>query len=94
MIKGAQRRIIVLKGPLGKYFDQAYFIVKDEYFFGKNNKKDMVKEAIRAANEAILKSEAEEAEPTATKKGRGFWFFLAGAVMGAVACAFLAYFGF
>ena len=90
MIKGAQRRIIVLKGPLGKYFDQAYFIVKDEYFFGKNNKKDMVKEAIRAANEAILK----EACPTAVKKGRGVWFFLAGAVIGAVACAFLAYFGF
>jgi hypothetical protein len=94
MIKGAQRRIIVLKGPLGKYFDQAYFIVKDEYFFGKNNKKDMVKEAIKAANDAILMSETEEIKSAPAKKSRGFWLFLAGVLIGCAACVIIAAMGF
>lgn len=72
MIKGAQRSIIVLKTPSGKYFEQAYFIVKDGFENKKHSKKDMVKEASRIASEAILAG-----GDTAVKKPSkpGLWSF-------------------
>ena len=60
MIKGAQRSIIVLKTPTGKYFEQAYFIVKDGFEGKKNSRKDMVKEAYRIASEAITAGGEED----------------------------------
>lgn len=94
MIKGAQRSIIVLKTPTGKYFEQAYFIVKDGIENKKQSKKDMVKEASRIASEAILEV-GENAPVKSSKKGIwSFFYFALGMFVCSVICAFLIYFVF
>lgn len=85
MFRGAQKKIIMLKSPSGRYFEQAYFIVKDE-FSGDHTPKvrDLVKEANRILQESRLPEE---------KKCRGgfsrlFWFG-AGMLSSALICALL-----
>ena len=88
MIKGAQRSIIVLKTPAGKYFEQAYFIVKDGVENRKNLKKDMVKEASTIAMQAISDVSDEQVLP----KKQGVYylvFFALGMFVCALICACL-----
>ena len=89
MIKGAQRSIIVLKTPTGKYFEQAYFIVKDGFEGKKNYKKDMVKEAYRIASEAITAG-GDEAVKKPSKSGLwGFFYFALGMFVCSLICGVL-----
>ena len=67
MIRGAKRTIVVLKVPSCKYFEQAYFIVKDGVENRKNLKKDMVNEASKIAMQAIM--DAPEGQSVPKKYG-------------------------
>jgi len=72
LIKGAQRSIVVLRVPSGKYFEQAYFIVKDGVENKRGTKRDMVKEAAKIAMDAISDCDAEDV----LKKKHGLYYFL------------------
>ena len=48
MIKGCQKKIIHLKNPDSRYFEEAYFILK-ETTGGITDEKEMIKEAERIA---------------------------------------------
>ena len=72
MIRGAKRSIVVLRVPSCKYFEQAYFIVKDGVENKKGIKKDMVREASRIAMQAITNAQDEQILP---KKG-GVYYLL------------------
>ena len=88
MIKGARRSIIVLKTPSGKYFEQAYFIVKDGIDSRKDQKKDMVKEAYKIANEALLNGE-EISESDKKQAGKHLLFFALGMFTCSLICVAL-----
>ena len=83
MIKGAQKQMIVVKTSASRYFDEAYFVLKNDVSTKKRNRTDLLTEANR-----ILK----ESESTRTGKRRTLspWLcFAAGCVLGALAAAAL-----
>ena len=53
MIKGCQKKIIHLKNTGSPYFEEAYFILKDDSTIPCEN--DMVKEALRIAEASTSK---------------------------------------
>ena len=77
MIKGCQKKIIHLKNTGSPYFEEAYFILKDDGSLPCEN--DMVKEALRIA------------EASNSRKSRGSAFFggLIPALIGAASASFL-----
>lgn len=53
--KGTQRRIIVIKDPGGKYFEQACFILKESVMPSEVSESDMVSEACRIITKNSIK---------------------------------------
>lgn len=91
MIKGARRSIIVLKTPSGKYFEQAYFIVKDDLESKNGTKKDMVKEAYKIATQALLQGEQADIE-SKKSAGKYFLFFALGVLICSIAATLVVLF--
>lgn len=84
--KGTQKKMIMLKNTGSKYFEEAYFIIREEGTpaasepFSEN---DMIKEANRIISETFMNTRYSENERR-TGKLRGssvFWFF-AGSLCG------------
>jgi len=50
MIKGTQKRVIVVKSPDPKFFEEAIFILKDEVFAPGCNSTDLMRQAARVAD--------------------------------------------
>lgn len=77
MIKGAQKQMIVVRTTTSRYFEEAYFVLKNDVKTQKRNRTDLLTEANR-----ILK-ESENAR-TGKKKHRHpvLWFGL-GLILGA-----------
>ena len=51
MVKGLSRKVIVVKSPDPKIFDQAIFIVRDDYLTTQGiDQKELLKQAQRAAS--------------------------------------------
>ena len=76
MIRGAKRSIVVLRVPSCKYFEQAYFIVKDNVENKKGMKKDMVKEASQIAMQAISDTPEDVVLPKKSGVYHLFYFAL------------------
>ena len=55
MVKGITRRVIVIKSPDPKIFDQAIFIVKEDALHKAVTQEEVIKEAQDTANEYISK---------------------------------------
>ncbi|MDD6095097.1 MAG: hypothetical protein PUC29_05085 [Clostridia bacterium] len=53
MIKGCQKKIIHITNPKSPYFEEAYFVLKRGGDLGGVSEADMVKEALRIADEAV-----------------------------------------
>ncbi len=54
MVKGTQRRVIVVKSPDPKMFEEAIFIIKDDLFRRKGvNEQEIIREAQRVADDYI-----------------------------------------
>lgn len=51
MIKGINKRVIIIKNPDSEIFEEAYFIVKNKNFFRTPKESDMVGEANRLITE-------------------------------------------
>lgn len=82
MIKGCQKRIIMINDTGSDIFDQAYFIVKDGENEKKTSKSDMIREANRIIDENLLGAyfSGQKKQRSARKYGRTT--FLLGALCG------------
>lgn len=57
MIKGCTKRVVVVKGPAGSYFDEAYFILKERFAAQKQSpscEAKMIDEANRIIADNML----------------------------------------
>lgn len=51
MVKGLSRKVIIVKSPDPKIFEQAIFIVRDDYLVSQGiSQKDLLRQAKQAAN--------------------------------------------
>jgi hypothetical protein len=55
MVKGVTRRVIVIKSPDPKIFDEAIFIVKEDVLHKAVTQEEVIKEARETANQYINK---------------------------------------
>ena len=85
MLKGFNRRVVVMKNPDSKMFDQAFFVVKENAVFDKREKSpvDIAKKIIKDLEEESLYKK---------KKGmneftKAVLFMTLGAVIGIIICA-------
>ena len=87
MLKGFNRRVVVMKNPDSKMFDEAFFVVKENAVFNKREKSpvERAKEIIKDLEEESLygKRKKRLSEPL-----KALIFMVIGAVIG----AFLGYF--
>ena len=72
MLKGTQRKVIVLKDTQSGIFDEAYFIVKKSADSKNLTTNDMVMEAERIITASVIRTEEKRSE----KLLRPFWFFV------------------
>ena len=81
MIKGCQKKIIHISNPRSPYFEEAYFVLKRGGENGSVCDADIIKEAMRIADEAVrpVKAKAKSA-----RRARA-----AAAVMGAAAVSLI-----
>lgn len=80
MIKGFNRRVVVMKNTGSKLFDEAFFVMKENINIGKRDKG-----AVEAAREIIRDIEAENPSRKAKKRLNHlllFLFFLLGLIIG------------
>ena len=79
MIKGARKQMIVVRTGNSRYFDEAYFVLRDDAQKDKRKSKDILSEANR-----ILAEMAPEASSAEKKKNRHWFFFGVGSFCGAL----------
>jgi hypothetical protein len=53
MIKGCQKKIIQIKDTGSKYFEEAYFVIKEETLKSEINECNIVKDATEIVNEYV-----------------------------------------
>lgn len=81
MIKGCQKRIIMINDTASDIFDQAYFIMKDDEVIKKASKTDMIREANRIIDENLFGAYFSGAKRQGRRKYDRIAFFL-GALCG------------
>ena len=79
MIKGARKEMIVVRIGDSSYFNEAYFVLRDDTKKDKQKSKDILSEANR-----ILAEIAPEHPVASKNKNRQWLFFGAGSLLGAV----------
>lgn len=84
VVKGTNRRVIVVKSPDPRIFDEAIFVIKEEYMKRGGSMEQMLEEARRAAGE-YLKKNTSPRKFSLPGKGRSTLFAAAGAVMAGLA---------
>ena len=53
MVKGTNKRVVVVKSPDPKVFEQAIFIVREDFLPGTGKDIDVLKEAEKVANDYL-----------------------------------------
>jgi len=53
VVKGLNKRVVVIKSPDPKIFEQAIFIVREDYHSGSGREVDILKEAEKVANDYL-----------------------------------------
>ena len=79
MIKGARKELIVVRTSESRYFDEAYFILKEDAQKDRHKKSDILSEANR-----ILAQIAPEVSVPRKRNNRQWLFFGMGGICGAV----------
>ena len=78
MIRGAQKRMIVLRTRDSRVFEEAYFVLRREADGDGASEQDMIREANRILERSLPRERLSPAHPmqSAPKAGRGgfFWF--------------------
>lgn len=85
MVKGTQRKVIILKDTKSSIYDEAYFVVK-KGADPKLTKRDMTNEALRIAEDFSVNKKKKS-----DKYIRPLWFFIGVAASGALCAALLAF---
>ena len=78
MIKGAHKEMIVIRTGSSRYFDEAYFVLRENAQKEKQKSKSILEEANR-----ILAEISPEAPTLPQKKSRNWIFFWIGSICGA-----------
>ncbi len=80
-VKGVARRVVIVRPPDQRVFEEAIFIVREDYASsGGVSREDVLKEARRAAGEYLR----ESASPAAPSEAWKRWLFLGTAAAAAV----------
>ena len=88
MLKGAQKRMIVIRTRGSRLFEEAYFVMRRDLPDADTRRSDMLWEANRIIDRSLgvsLPHEAAEPDPSSHKNKnalRGLWLFLGGALTG------------
>jgi hypothetical protein len=72
VVKGRNRRVVVVKSPDPKVFEQAIFIVREDFLAGQGKETDILKEAEKVADD-YLKGAVTGARKTFTKLRPAFF---------------------
>lgn len=83
LYNGNQKKVIVIKNTNGKFFEEAYFILKEESKSGKNaSDSAMIREANRIVNENFIcpRPNTELIKPRKPKRYPVALWFLSGAL--------------
>ena len=62
MLKGCQKKIVFLKNTGSKFFDEAYFVIRDKKSEDNTSNTDLIIEANKIIDECIGESHRERAE--------------------------------
>lgn len=85
VVKGTNRRVIVVKSPDPRIFDEAIFVIKEEYMKRGGSMEQMLEEARQAAGEYLKKNTSPRRFSILHPKRRNTFLAAAGAVMAGVA---------
>jgi len=83
MIRGVQRKIIVIKGDKNSVFENVYFLLKNDIFESPRSEKDIMREANRIISENYSDKKRKKYEKR-KKARRGLAIFLLGLLLGAL----------
>lgn len=86
MFDGAEKKVIVLKNTGSRYFEEAYFIVKEK-ISQRADDSDMIKEANRIVNEILINSHYENTVDNTEKRKKPYilkWFMLGAVFSGSI----------
>lgn len=92
VVKGTNRRVIVVKSPDPRIFDEAIFVIKEEYMKRGGSMEQMLEEARQAAGEYLRKNTAPRKFSLPGKR-RNTLLAAAGAVMAGLAWAAMRFVG-
>ena len=90
MIKGVQRKMIMVKTDNSNVFESAYFILRADSDKSKSDALDMLSEANRIVNEGNDQRKGKKEKKKRFGRFAAFCIFLLGVIFG-VGSAFLAY---
>lgn len=79
MIKGAHKEMIVVRTGNSRYFDEAYFVLREDLQKEKKKSLDILREANR-----ILAETTPEIPAPFKKKNREWFFFIGGGICGSI----------
>lgn len=85
MIRGAQKRMIVLRTRDSRVFEEAYFVVRREAEGDGASEQDMIREANRILERSLpreRRTPAQTIQPTTKAKRGGFYWFAVGLLCG------------
>jgi hypothetical protein len=86
MIKGCQKKIILLKDTGSDFFEEAYFILKSDATISKSKETDMVKAATKIVTDSLTSQNKEKKKVKLNSKAINF---MIGALCGAIVCGML-----
>ena len=88
MLKGAQKRMVVLRTAASSHFESAYFILKDDAPpQGSEQGRSMLEEANRILNQSFVPSRRACGSGRQFSRRQVLLLFLLGFVIGAMLCA-------
>lgn len=87
VVKGTNRRVIVVKSPDPRIFEEAIFVIKEEYMKRGGSREQMMEEARRAAGEYLQKHTSPRKRRLFSLGRRSTLMAAAGAVMAGVTWA-------
>lgn len=79
MIKGARKQMIVVRTGNSRYFDEAYFVLREDAQKEKRKSRDILSEANR-----ILAEMTHESSSVSQKNNQQWLFFGIGGICGAI----------
>ena len=89
MVKGTNRRVVVVRSPDPKIFEEAIFIIREDLFHRGSSPEKIMAEARRSASDYLRRTAKKQSAKGPWARLRGTLFGLAGAL--AAGAAWLAY---